>query len=322
MPQYGGDIVNYAAKHFNISIFITEPDFPFNLQISDDVFVYRNEIPSGNPDCLVSCGAFTPFLKKIKKVAISRGATLIMASDNNDKEPLWKLLIKRIMLLPYRGVPLLVPGRSGRRYAQELGHISIAEGLYASAPVFDKCKKDEILSYDRDNAFIFVGQLNQRKNIETLINAFLLADLGDWKLRVVGDGPLADSLPRDPKIEYFGFMQPDEVTNLLLKSKVFVLPSIEEHWGVVVLEAVAAGCALCLSKEVGSADDFITPLNGTIFDPRDIKGLSIKLQEMTIKSNTWYENAVKTSIDLSQHFTPDLFVKSVCQLMGLNDASY
>jgi hypothetical protein len=91
MPQYGGDIVSYAAKYFDISIFITEPDFPFNLQISDNVSVYRNEIPSGNPDCLVSCGAFTPFLKKIKKVALSRGATLIMASDNNDKEPLWKL---------------------------------------------------------------------------------------------------------------------------------------------------------------------------------------------------------------------------------------
>jgi glycosyltransferase involved in cell wall biosynthesis len=322
MPQYGGDIVSYAAKYFDISIFITEPDFPFNLQISDNVSVYRNEIPSGNPDCLVSCGAFTPFLKKIKKVALSRGATLIMASDNNDKEPLWKLSLKRIMSVPYRGIPLLVPGRSGRRYARGLGHNTIAEGLYASAPVLSKCKKAEVASYERDNAFIFVGQLNQRKNIETLINAFLLADLGDWQLRVVGDGPLADSLPRDAKIEYFGFMQPDEVSHLFLKSKVFVLPSHEEHWGVVVLEAAAAGCVLCLSEAVGAADDFITPLNGTVFDPRDLKGLSNRLQEMTTMSNTWYENAVKTSIDLSQAYTPDLFVKSVSQLMGRSDASY
>lgn len=322
MPQYGGDIVSYAAQYFDISIFITAPAFPFNLKISNKVSIYRNEIPSGDPDCLVSCGAFTPFLKRVKRVAGIRGAKIILASDNCDKEPLWKILLKRVMSIPYNKIPMLVPGRSGRRYASALGFNYVAEGLYAAAPLLNESQKASIVSLDRDNTIIFVGQLNRRKNVETLINAFLIADLADWRLCVIGDGPLLDSLPRDTRIDYLGFNQPEDVHKSLLKSKIFVLPSLEEHWGVVVLEAAAAGCALCLSEEVGAADDLVTPANGAIFDPTDCNALTARFHQMTAMSDSWYENASKVSIELSQAFTPDLFVNSVSELMELHDANY
>src|ERR1019366_2984179 len=52
---------------------------------------------------------------------------------------------------------------------------------------------------------------------------------------------------------------------LMRRSKVFVLPSVLDHWGVVVLEAARSGCLLVVSDHVGAKSDLIGRTNGVVF---------------------------------------------------------
>jgi glycosyltransferase involved in cell wall biosynthesis len=322
MPQYGCDILNYASEFFNISVFITTPAFPFELKLSQNVKVYRDTVPQNQPEVILVCGAFTPFLRYVRRVAKNRGARLIFASDHCDREPDWKVFAKKILAIPNKSQPIIVPGASGVCHAKKLGFKTVATGLYASAPALNESRIRSIVTRERANRLTFVGQLNDRKNVQVLVEAFIALKLDGWRLTVVGDGPLSSRLPRNSNVDYRGFMQPVDVRQLLLDTKIFVLPSIEEHWGVVALEAASAGCALCFSSAVGAVDDFITPRNGLVFDAGDKDSLAAALIDLTGRSASWLKTAGSVSVSLSQKFTPAHFVKSVIQLGELsNDIS-
>ena len=61
----------------------------------------------------------------------------------------------------------------------------------------------------------------------------------------------------------------------------FVLPSREEPWGLVVNEAMNAGCAVVLSEDVGCQPDLVTPgVEGAVFPAGDIRRLAEVLTEV------------------------------------------
>jgi glycosyltransferase involved in cell wall biosynthesis len=65
-------------------------------------------------------------------------------------------------------------------------------------------------------------------------------------------------------IEMHPFAGADEVARLMRETRFLILPSIEDHWGVVVHEAALSGCGLILSRGVGSRLDLLTPRNGFV----------------------------------------------------------
>ena len=102
---------------------------------------------------------------------------------------------------------------------------------------------------------LFVGRIERRKGLEVLLEAFSgLA--GDFALRVVGDGPDAASLRRrfggDGRISWLGRLSDDGRDAELAGADLFVAPSLGgESFGVVVLEAMAAGTAVLASDLPG-----------------------------------------------------------------------
>lgn len=84
---------------------------------------------------------------------------------------------------------------------------------------------------------LFVGRLSYEKNIE----AFLKLDIPGTKV-VCGVGPLEVALrERYPHVRWMGVMPRSELAKVYAAADVFVFPSRSETFGLVMLEAMAAG---------------------------------------------------------------------------------
>ncbi len=117
-----------------------------------------------------------------------------------------------------------------------------------------------------------VGQLINRKGLHTLIAACgrLIARGKPCTLVLVGDGPERERLltqARDLGVACLHLLpnQPQAVLNGLYRAAdVFVFPTLEDVWGLVVSEALWAGTPVLCSKYAGSAE--IVPAEN-VFDP-------------------------------------------------------
>lgn len=156
----------------------------------------------------------------------------------------------------------------------------------------------ELFSYDpatkREPIILFVGSLIHRKGIDILLNAFskLLIDLPLYNLVIVGEGILKDylkfiakDLGISDKVIFTGFQTQEQVHLWMQKAKVFVLPSIEEGQGVVLLEALASGTP-CVGSKVGGIPDVIKPDFGRLVEPSEPIALNQALLEV-INSPDW-----------------------------------
>lgn len=99
---------------------------------------------------------------------------------------------------------------------------------------------------------VFVGRLIHQKQVDLLIKSLALIKKENKKIRacIVGDGPdkeklenLTKSLDLDENIKFTGFLKnKKQVYEKMKSSKIFVLPSLLEGFGIVVIEAMA--CSL------------------------------------------------------------------------------
>jgi glycosyltransferase involved in cell wall biosynthesis len=68
-----------------------------------------------------------------------------------------------------------------------------------------------------------------------------------------------------PGVHYLGFVQPEQLLELYALAKWTVVPSRREPWGVVVNEALACGCPVIVTDQVGAAADLVEDgVNGRI----------------------------------------------------------
>tara|TARA_B100000678_G_scaffold104936_2_gene87912 strand:+ start:8395 stop:9489 length:1095 start_codon:yes stop_codon:yes gene_type:complete len=85
--------------------------------------------------------------------------------------------------------------------------------------------------------FLNVGRVAVEKNIE----AFVELDLPGTKV-VVGDGPQKEELEKKyKKVKFLGAKFGDELASCFAHADVFVFPSLTDTFGLVILEAMAAG---------------------------------------------------------------------------------
>jgi glycosyltransferase involved in cell wall biosynthesis len=129
--------------------------------------------------------------------------------------------------------------------------------------------------------FIFVGRLAPEKNLRALLGAYgnlqkTTPEAASWGLLLVGDGPEKDDLHRfvqDNEIHqvtFTGGYPWHQVPKWLAKSKVLVLPSTSEPWGLVVNEAMVCGLPVIVSDRCGCAADLVAEgRNGHVFDPHN-----------------------------------------------------
>lgn len=98
-----------------------------------------------------------------------------------------------------------------------------------------------------------VGRLNVRKNLTRLIAAFAIVQrsLPELQLVIVGapDGLLAEtSIDPNPAISWTGYVADSELKWLYSNSDLFVFPSLDEGFGLPLLEAISVGCPIVASN--------------------------------------------------------------------------
>jgi glycosyltransferase involved in cell wall biosynthesis len=137
-----------------------------------------------------------------------------------------------------------------------------------------------------DLRLLFVGSLTERKGVELLLKAFRPAaeKHPGIRLRIVGDGPLrprleqaAAGLGLRDKVEFAGFVNYEEIHTEYAQADAFVLPTLEDAFGVVVVEALAAGVPVICSPFAGAAEYIQDGENGFIVDPTDTGGLTERI---------------------------------------------
>lgn len=104
---------------------------------------------------------------------------------------------------------------------------------------------------------IFAGRLIKEKNVDLLIKAVALlkADFPDIRCCIVGNGPekialveLAKKIGAYENVEFAGFQEYGALIGKIKASKVLVLPSSREGFGMVVIEAFACGVPVVTVK--------------------------------------------------------------------------
>ncbi|MFH1834994.1 MAG: glycosyltransferase family 4 protein [Methanobacteriota archaeon] len=111
---------------------------------------------------------------------------------------------------------------------------------------------------------IFAGRLIPEKNVDLLIKAVALIK-EDVYCVIVGEGPEKEKLKKlseriaTGRIQFFDFMSSLDLASLMKSSKIFVLPSTREGFGIAVLEANACGLpVLTVIHEKNAAQELIS----------------------------------------------------------------
>jgi glycosyltransferase involved in cell wall biosynthesis len=115
----------------------------------------------------------------------------------------------------------------------------------------DSRKIESIRPSEREFDVVFAGRLIRDKNVDLLIKAIFLLkkEIPDIRCVIIGDGPekgklmkLAEKLNINSNVTFVGFLENyDNVIAYMKSSKIFVLPSTREGFGIVALEANACG---------------------------------------------------------------------------------
>lgn len=156
---------------------------------------------------------------------------------------------------------VVTPGPAATEAVERMGvdPIRIHEGFNAVdvSSIHALARRTSPKRDDGTLRLLFVGQLIERKNIGTIINA--LVHVPDATLTVAGTGPLRATLERQAaekltgaaRVSFLGYVPGDDVPALMLEHDVLVLPSRSEVWGLVVNEALACGLHVVISESAG-----------------------------------------------------------------------
>ena len=125
-----------------------------------------------------------------------------------------------------------------------------------------------------DTVLIYVGRLSDEKQIEHIRPT--LESLPNTRLVLVGDGPARPRLERDfadLPVTFMGYLRGERLSRAYASADIFVFPSRLETFGLVVIEAMAAGLPVVASR-VGGVDDIVRDgINGYTFYSGDTAAL-------------------------------------------------
>ncbi|MBP0130981.1 MAG: glycosyltransferase family 4 protein [Nitrospira sp.] len=140
--------------------------------------------------------------------------------------------------------------------------------------------------------FLFASKMIDRKRAEDLLDAFISLFQGEQEepnayLLFVGDGARRVALEQRAArlgwdaIRFLGFKNQTELSAYYDLCDAFVLPSVEEPWGLVVNEVMNAGRAVIVSDEVGCHLDLVKDgVNGYVFRAGDVVSLRTALSKV------------------------------------------
>jgi glycosyltransferase involved in cell wall biosynthesis len=121
---------------------------------------------------------------------------------------------------------------------------------------------------DSGNLLLYIGRLSAEKQIERIRP--VLEAIPEARLALVGDGPHRAQLERcfeGTATTFVGYLAGEELAAAYASGDAFVFPSSTETLGLVLLEAMAAGCPVVGANRGGIPDIVSDGVNGCLYDP-------------------------------------------------------
>lgn len=144
-------------------------------------------------------------------------------------------------------------------------------------------------AHDKPLRLLFVGEMEtRRKGVSYLLKAVLLLRQRGVNvvLDLVGGGrrqaqyeARAHRLGVASVCRFHGAVPHGEVMRFFSRAQLFVLPSLAESFGVVLIEAMAAGIPVVATRS-GGPEEIVTDDVGTLVPPRDPQALAAAIEEI------------------------------------------
>lgn len=139
---------------------------------------------------------------------------------------------------------------------------------------------------NREQMILFVGALQRRKNVVRLVEAFEQMEPG-WKLVLAGASGFAaeealqriEASPRKNDIQVLGYVPDHALEGLYQRAAIFVFPSLDEGFGMPVLDAMARGVPVLTSTV--SAMPEVCGDAALLADPHDTTAIAAGLKKLT-----------------------------------------
>jgi glycosyltransferase involved in cell wall biosynthesis len=162
----------------------------------------------------------------------------------------------------------------------------IPHGTTQRVPLLPSRDRQGAVVPEREQIILFVGALQRRKNIVWLVEAFEGTAAG-WKLVLAGslgfgaEEILAriDRSPRKADIQTPGYVPNTTLEQLLQRASVFAFPSLDEGFGMPVLDAMASGVPVLTSN--ASALREVSGDAALLVDPLDVASIAAGLHRLT-----------------------------------------
>jgi alpha-maltose-1-phosphate synthase len=131
---------------------------------------------------------------------------------------------------------------------------------------------------------LYVGGISPHKGFPYLLEAFAALRHPKKRLRMVGGvwpevKPLLARLPQE-NVEFTGHIPQAELKDVMSRSHVLVLPSIDDGFGMVMNQAMACGCPVIATDHTGALDLLTEGVDGFIVPIRDAGAIQERLQRL------------------------------------------
>lgn len=217
-----------------------------------------------------------------------------------------KLFAKRLLVANKRTAKVLPYFSFGKTV--QLVENGVFESEINSALLEDK--KSPSIEVTR---LLFVGRLVELKALDILIESLVLLNDQNISLTIVGDGDQRSRLeqqvldsPFKLNVDITGWKSRDEVEEYYANADIFILPSLRECGGAVILEAMAKGVP-SISLDWGGPQDYITPETGVLIQPSSkqdlIKQLAEKIRYLVDNKEITKKMGKNALIHVKEYFT-------------------
>ena len=176
---------------------------------------------------------------------------------------------------------------------------------------------------ERTPTVVYAGRLDEAKGVRLLMAGWdeyrMKSGEPGLKLVIVGGGPLGDEVTAwastRPSVEMTGTVSSERCAELISRGRAVLLPSAwEETFGLVAVEAMAAGVPPIAAGH-GSFAELITPgVDGALFSPGDPVALALAIADVENNLERYEAYGEQARKTYEQRFDPDLSVKELLDI--------
>lgn len=170
-------------------------------------------------------------------------------------------------------------------------------------------KRELIGKLDQGLTYIFVGQMIPRKGVNELLNAWNkhCKKYTEDKLLLVGDGiqmeELKENFGDNKSLIFTSNVDYSEIHKYYAIADIFIIPTLEDNWSLVVPEAMACGLPIACSIYNGCHPELVKEgINGKTFDPLKQESIINVLEYFHTKD---LQKMGKSSIEIEKIYNPE-----------------